>query len=106
MFKKAMLMALVALALSPGSAAQAGGEASTPAINTSCQTDSDCTVKDVGNCCGYYPACVNASAVTDPESVRRQCEKDGMASVCGFEDISACQCRESVCVPAGQAAAQ
>jgi hypothetical protein len=70
-------------------------------VDQTCQTDADCTVKDVGNCCGYYPACVNQAAKTDPEAVRKKCEQDGMASICGFEDISSCSCVEHRCVSAG-----
>lgn len=62
-----------------------------------CKVDSDCVVKDVGNCCGRFPACVNKNAKTDPAAVRAQCAKDGMASICGFEEITACQCVEGQC---------
>ena len=62
-----------------------------------CKTDADCTVKDVGNCCGYFPMCVNKDAKTDPAAVRAQCEKDGMASICGFKEISGCQCVQGTC---------
>jgi hypothetical protein len=63
----------------------------------SCKSDSDCVVKDIGNCCGRFPACVNKSAKTDPAAVRAQCAKDGMSSICGFEDVTACQCVEGQC---------
>jgi hypothetical protein len=66
-------------------------------INDSCRTDADCTVKNVGNCCGYYPACVNVNSPTDPEGVQRQCAKSGMASVCGWADISSCSCVQGRC---------
>lgn len=69
----------------------------TVVIDASCRTDADCTVKDVGNCCGYYPACVNKHSPTDPEGVRAQCAKTGMASVCGFREISACSCNAGKC---------
>lgn len=69
----------------------------TVVIDASCRTDADCTVKDVGNCCGYYPACVNKNSPTDPEGVRAQCAKTGMASVCGFREISACSCNADKC---------
>lgn len=72
----------------------------------SCQTSSDCVVKDVGNCCGYYPACVNANAKTDPEAVKKKCEQDGMASICGFADIQSCSCVNQRCVPSGGLSAQ
>lgn len=66
-------------------------------IDRSCSTDAQCTVKDVGNCCGYYPACVNVDSPTDPEGVKAQCAKSGMASVCGFPSITSCQCVAGQC---------
>lgn len=70
-------------------------------IDRSCQTDADCAVKDVGNCCGHYPACVNKDSPTDPAGVRAQCAASGMASVCGFAEISACTCSAGKCEAAG-----
>lgn len=66
-------------------------------VDTSCRVDADCTVKNVGNCCGYYPACVNVDSPTDPEGVQAECARSGMASVCGFRDISACSCVAGQC---------
>ncbi len=66
-------------------------------LGRSCNTDSDCAVKDVGNCCGAYPMCVNKNTKTDPAAVRAQCEKDGMASICGFQEVSGCQCVKGQC---------
>ena len=63
----------------------------------SCKTDADCTVKNVGNCCGYYPGCVNVNAKTDPAAVQAQCAKTGTASVCGFPASSSCQCVSGQC---------
>ncbi|MFY2762791.1 hypothetical protein [Arenimonas sp. MALMAid1274] len=63
----------------------------------SCRSDSDCAVKDVGSCCGYFPRCVNKDARTDPAGVRAQCEKDGMSSICGFPEVSGCQCVQGLC---------
>lgn len=67
------------------------------AIDRSCKTDADCTVKNVGNCCGYYPACVNVNSPTDPKGVQAECAKKGMMSVCGFPDISSCSCKQGQC---------
>ncbi len=78
----------------------AGG---TVEIDRSCSSDAQCTVKDVGNCCGYYPACVNVDSPTDPEGVQAQCAKTGMASVCGFPAISSCQCVAGQCEGSSQA---
>ena len=66
-------------------------------IDLACSSDADCTVKDVGNCCGHYPACVNVDSPTDPEGVRARCGKNGMASVCGFPVIASCQCVAGRC---------
>jgi hypothetical protein len=73
------------------------------AVDRSCSSDADCTVKDVGNCCGYYPACVNVDSPTDPEGVKAQCSKSGMASVCGFPAITGCQCVAGQCEGRSQA---
>jgi len=66
-------------------------------IDTSCRRDADCTIKNVGNCCGYYPACVNVDSPTDPAAVQAQCAREGRMSVCGFPSISACQCVAGAC---------
>lgn len=66
-------------------------------LDTSCRTDADCTVKDVGNCCGYYPACVNVNSPTDPEGVKAACASSGMMSTCGFKEIQGCQCVAGSC---------
>lgn len=66
-------------------------------LGRSCNTNSDCAVKDVGNCCGAYPMCVNKDTKTDPAAVRAQCEKSGMASICGFQEVSGCQCVKGQC---------
>lgn len=64
----------------------------------SCTTDSDCEVMNVGNCCGYYPKCLNKDSVTDPEGVAEECKKNGLASVCGFPSIDSCSCVDEKCV--------
>ena len=76
-----------------------GGSATggTVTVDRSCESDAECTVKNVGNCCGHYPACVNVDSPTDPEGVQAACAKSGMASVCGFPAISSCQCVQGTC---------
>jgi hypothetical protein len=66
-------------------------------VDYSCRTDADCAVKNVGNCCGYYPACVNVDSPTFPEQVKADCAKNDMMAVCGFADIAGCQCIEGRC---------
>jgi len=63
----------------------------------SCKVADDCAVKNVGNCCGYFPACVNKHAKVDPAAVRAECERTGMSSVCGWQDIQACECTQDQC---------
>ena len=67
------------------------------AIDASCRTAADCTVKNVGNCCGYFPACVHKDSGTFPEQVKLQCEKTGTRGICGFREISGCRCVEGRC---------
>lgn len=78
-----------------------GGLRFDDAVDYSCTVDADCAVKNVGNCCGYYPACVNRDSPTFPEQVRERCEAEGMMGVCGFPDITACQCVDNRCEAAG-----
>lgn len=66
-------------------------------LDYSCKTDADCVVKDVHNCCGYYPKCVNKDAQTDSDRVNAYCEKSDIASICGFASISSCSCNEGRC---------
>lgn len=79
----------------PGATPSAGGAPQDPV--RACRTDADCAVKNVGSCCGYYPLCVNKDAKVDPDAVRAQCEKDGMASICGFQEVQGCQCVQGRC---------
>jgi hypothetical protein len=60
-----------------------------------CSTAADCTVKNVGNCCGQYNACVNTAFVPDLEAVKAACS--GMASTCGWSDINYCVCTAGRC---------
>lgn len=89
----------------PASSEQASPPASLPAgpvrIDRSCRTDADCTVKNVGNCCGQFPACVNVDSPTDPAGVQAECARSGRMSVCGFRDIQGCQCVQGQCQDLG-----
>lgn len=67
------------------------------AIDRRCSTDADCVVKDVRNCCGMMPACVNVDSPTDPAGVAAQCKKGGMMSVCGFKAVQGCKCSRGQC---------
>jgi len=66
-------------------------------VDYSCNGDAQCTIKDIGSCCGYRPACVNIDSPTDPAGVKAACERDGRASICGFPAITGCQCVNNRC---------
>ncbi len=68
-------------------------------LDASCAVDSDCEVKDVGNCCGRMPACVNRTAKPfDAAAIQRECERTGTSSICGFQELSGCLCESGRCV--------
>jgi hypothetical protein len=85
------------VAQAPGAMETAPAPKAADELGRSCNTNSDCAVKDVGNCCGAYPMCVNKDTKTDPAAVRAQCEQKGMASICGFQEVSGCQCVKGQC---------
>lgn len=72
-----------------------------PKLDTSCRTDADCTVKNVGNCCGAMPACVNTKSPADPAAVQAECARKGVMSACGFKNIQSCSCVAGTCRDAG-----
>lgn len=68
-----------------------------PVNDYTCQTAEDCAVKDVGNCCGYYPECVNKDFEPDLDAVKQWCGDSEMMSICGFAEIDSCVCVEGFC---------
>jgi len=66
-------------------------------IDYSCMTDNDCEIKDVHNCCGYDPRCVNKNSETDTDFVEETCGKEGLFSICGHPSINDCKCVEKKC---------
>jgi hypothetical protein len=66
-------------------------------VDYGCEVDDDCEVKNVGNCCGYYPACVNRASETFPEQVQARCRASGEMSICGFAEIQQCRCNAGRC---------
>ncbi|GAB1597099.1 hypothetical protein [Lysobacter claricitrinus] len=76
-------------------------ERGAPKLLTSCATDSDCAVKNVGSCCGAMPACVNRNSPVDPAAVQAECARQGMSSTCGFKDIQSCSCVAGTCRDSG-----
>jgi hypothetical protein len=100
-----LLGALLGLVLGACSAAPAAAPTPRAAggglpvqVDTRCRSDADCTVKNVGNCCGAFPACVNVASPTDPDGVMAQCRASGRMSVCGFPQVTGCSCVSGQCV--------
>ena len=75
----------------------ASGEVKNGSVDSTCKTSADCAVKNVGNCCGQYPACVNKDSRTFPDQVRAQCSKEHRMGVCGFPAIHGCECVAGKC---------
>lgn len=106
------LLALVACAApvtsAPAAATQTPMQDGTPLpanalqSDRSCKVDADCAVKNVGSCCGYQPACVNANAQVDPQAVQADCAARGIAGVCGFVEIQSCACVNARCEASAQ----
>lgn len=82
---------IIGVIANPASGPDAAG------VDYSCRTDADCTIKNVGNCCGYYPACVNVDSPTFPEQVQAECAASGLSSICGFPSLTGCQCVDNRC---------
>ncbi|HNR91936.1 MAG TPA: hypothetical protein PKO41_05855 [Dokdonella sp.] len=66
-------------------------------VDYRCNVDSDCVVKNVGNCCGHYPACVNRDSRVFPDRVKAECARKGLAGVCGFPNVEGCACVQHRC---------
>jgi len=101
-----LLLALLALTgcAAPANAPRADAGLPVPAAtgsplapDRSCRSDADCVVKDVGNCCGAMPACVNRASAADPAAVMAQCRAAGRMDVCGFTEIAGCSCVQGQC---------
>ena len=88
---------LPALAEAGDAAAPASLEQYQNGLAKRCDTDSDCVVKNVGNCCGYAPQCVHKDVQTFPEQVKALCEKEGRSSICGFQEPAGCACVDNQC---------
>jgi hypothetical protein len=70
-------------------------------VDYGCAVAQDCAVKNIGNCCGYFPACVNKDSPTFPEQVKADCAAQGLSSICGFQEIASCDCVEGRCAAIG-----
>lgn len=101
-FIVALLAVLLAACASTGTVgADSAAAAASP--TPSCQTDAQCTIKNVGNCCGAFHACVHVDQAVDAAAVKRRCEAEGLSSVCGQRDIAGCRCDAGRCVESASA---
>jgi len=66
-------------------------------IDYSCNVNSDCEIKDIHNCCGYYPTCTSKNANVNIELVNELCKTSESSGACGFPTISGCACVEGKC---------
>lgn len=66
-------------------------------LDRRCSVDTDCAIMNIGNCCGREPACLAKFAKPNPAWVQKQCEKHGLAGVCGFTPVMGCQCKSGRC---------
>ena len=58
-------------------------------IDYSCETASDCAIKEVGNMCGAYYKCVNKDFKPHPPELTHK--------MCGQLQIQKCDCIENKC---------
>ena len=66
-------------------------------IDYSCTSDVECTIKDIRNCCGYYPKCVNINSIPNQKLVIDLCEISESMPICGFQTINHCVCINNIC---------
>lgn len=79
----------------PG-APQGGGDPGNDAAVSAlyaCQQNSDCQVKNVFSCCGFFPRCANTAANFSPPDCSQ-----GQIGVCSLPLIDHCECRQNACV--------
>ena len=60
-----------------------------PKTDYSCNVDSDCEIKNIGNRCGYYPACVNKNYQPHPPELD--------SPTCMIPSVTGCKCVENTC---------
>lgn len=72
-------------------------------LDLSCKTAADCSIKDVGSCCGYQPRCLNKDSATYAEQVKAKCAEEGRVSHCGMPTVTGCACQAGKCTNLGAA---
>lgn len=91
------ITALLLVLLFSGLISMGNNKLTSPQIDYSCTTDSDCVIKNEGNCCGEYPKCMNKKSKPNSIYVQKQCDKNKESSVCGFPSIDGCSCINNKC---------
>ncbi|MBI2397357.1 MAG: hypothetical protein HYV17_06130 [Xanthomonadales bacterium] len=102
-FIVALIAVLLAACASTATVDADSATAAAASPTPSCQTDAQCTIKNVGNCCGAFHACVHVDQPVDAAAVKRRCEVEGLSSVCGQRDIAGCRCDAGRCVESASA---
>ena len=95
--KKRILATLVLLILTSCSNQPKSVEEYQASIDYSCSTDSDCIKKNVGNCCGFFPKCVNKNFEPNKGLLKELCKEENAFSICGYPEITSCKCTNNKC---------
>lgn len=76
----------------PMAVSDAGNDAAANAP-FACEANSDCQIKNIFSCCGYFPRCANTAANFAPPDCSQ-----GQIGVCSLPLIDHCECRQQACV--------
>ena len=68
-------------------------DAGSDAASYACERNSDCQIKNIFSCCGYFPRCANTTANFSPPDCSQ-----GQVGVCSLPLIDHCECRQKACV--------
>ena len=63
-------------------------------LDSSCTMDNQCVVQNVGDCCGYFPMCINSDSVLVPSEVTDICANQKTTD-CKPMVISYCRCQKA-----------
>ncbi len=66
-------------------------------IDYRCNIDSDCEIKNVNKCCGYFTECVNKNTEIDENLIIKLCLQESKFPVCAFYKINQCGCARNKC---------
>jgi len=66
-------------------------------LQQGCKEDTDCEIKDIGNCCGNMPGCVLKEKTPDLFVLKSICKREQVMGICGFKPVSTCICENGRC---------